>query len=421
MRWATLFIDSMPGVKPAFLFIGLMLSFQRLVIAQEPAPKKFDPVVYHFRDDSLRNETYFFPVLMYTGTNRLMPALCITNNLGQNKRFGYTLFPAWSSAFDAGSGFGTMKYLLPQKALKPVKLSLTLQAKSFFLPPSADSSLRYYRWEAGMEAGFGNEYPGKFSHTLAINYHQNGSSFIRYIEEAGEYRPDRSYKHLRAIRLKYEGTKTNGEKQLRINSGLDLWKSFGRTNLRVGYEHRYAARRLFSVQWYSGAYLFSSENFTQLFDARLNPSAISYRQDVFYDHFFIGRNPSSTFYDQQGISGHGCMYTMSVLGKTWEWTSCVTGTLSLPIDLPLHVYLSTAVLPDPFGRHKLLAVAEGGLLLMPVKKYFEIAFPVFTDKQTKETLDLNSVKYLQRIRFIVNFDQFKHFEWPKGKKKNRSV
>ncbi|PKP04467.1 MAG: hypothetical protein CVU11_04585 [Bacteroidetes bacterium HGW-Bacteroidetes-6] len=375
----------------------------------------FDPVLFHFNDQNNRTETFLYPLIIWSENNRFMPGVFVTNCIGLQHKFDYQMFPMYSSEFESMTGFGKMTLNNLLAGEKIDKSSMFVETKSYFLPDFNKASLRFYQWQAGFQLGTTRKTDSIETRILwGLKFHQNGTQTIVYENNGITYEPKRSYKILKAVRAEWKLERIKPERPFFVDIKGDFWNNFGRIYATYEYDNLYAKHRSFTFKALAGGFLYAKNSFINQFDARLNPASIGYQQDVFYDGWFLGRNPDGKFYNQQGLSGTGCMYTISPLGKTWDWTVAASTSISLPFDLPIRLYLSAGVVPDVLNSNKPFLMTEGGILIMPVKKYFEIAFPVFTDTRTQESIKLNTDNYLQRIRFIVNFDRIKLLKWPSG-------
>jgi len=119
-------------------------------------------------------------------------------------------------------------------------------------------------------------------------------------------------------------------------------------------------------------------------------------------------------YRMQGLYGPGNLYSISPVGQSWNWTLSASGSVSMPFDLPLRLYVAAGISPNSLNANKPFGIFEGGILITTPHKYFEIAFPLVHDKSSKNALLLNTDKYWQRIRFIINFDRINPHTWLKN-------
>jgi hypothetical protein len=422
LRIKIIFISLLFAAFPITECFAQLSPFQPHTLAFRQSPPKentgfFDPVLYHFRDQKNRTETFLYPLIIWSENNRFMPGILVTNCIGLQHKFDYQLFSMYSSKFESmtGSGKMTINHVLSKEKIE--RSSIFVEAKSYFLPDYEGTSLRFYQWEAGFRLGTTHKSDSTETQKhFELKFHQNGTQTIVYENNGTTYEPNQSYKMLKAIRAKWRLERIKPERPFSVTVKGDFWSNFGRIYAMYEYDNLYAKHRSFTFKSFAGGFLYSQSKFINQFDARLNPASIGYQQDVFYDGLFFGRNSEERFYNQQGLSETGCMYTISALGKTWDWTVAASTSISLPFDLPIRLYLSGGIVPDALNSNKPFLMTEGGILIMPVKKYFEIAFPIFTDSRTRESIQLNTSSYLQKIRFIVNFDRIKNLKWPSKRK-----
>lgn len=372
-----------------------------------------NPVLWHLRDDSTRNELFLYPAALWSNTNGLMPLIHITNQLTDTKKIRVKATPVWSGKHHEMMGNASFAWQQTNHKKSFAVKDIYAQTMSFFIPLYGTEKYRYYQWQTGIHFSTHRD-SSQFNHELHLSVTQNGTEFPEF-EWNGMYTLTKAFKVLQAAEISYHGYKNARYRPQSVILQAGLFKEALRFTSRYELDLHYAPQRSFVLRLMGSAYAFSSNRFRERFDGRLNASATSFQQDILYDGCFIGRNSSYSFHRQEGMAETGPLYSVSPLIKTWKWFLASSASVSLPLGIPVRFYLAAAMLPDPFDNNVLMGVFEGGILLMPVKKYFEIAFPLFYDARTHDVLQLNTENYLQQIRLIINFEQLKTLKWPQKK------
>ncbi|GEM_PF-2131921 len=372
----------------------------------------FTPRLYTLKDDSSLRETFVFPLVGWNENDHWMPGVYVTNQMTDKKKFRYQLMPMYSTDTKSLTGTGRISINRYFENRSASTVSLFLQGKSFHLPSYEGDPMRYYQFETGiktiLETG-SDSAPAQ--HTLELKYHQNGTEEMMWISNGTIYVPEQHHKILNAMRAAWTFEKYDSTQPFSTSVKADVWGDFARLSANYEYDYNYEPKRWFTFRAFAGVYLFHDSVFAQNHDARFSPNMPGWKTDIFYDGWFIGRNVYDAFYRMQGMPGPGGLYSISPVGQSWSWTLSVSGSVSMPFDLPLRIYAAAGISPDPLKANKPFGIFEGGLLITTPQKIFEIAFPLVHDKSSKEALLLNTDKYWKRIRFIINFDRINPHTW----------
>ncbi len=372
----------------------------------------FHPRLYTIKDDSALHETFIYPLAGWNENDHWMPGVYITNQLVEKKTIRYQLMPMFST--DTKSLVGTGKISINRyfENRSLCSVSVFLQGKSFHLPSYVGEPMQYYQFETGiktiLETG-SDSVPAQ--HTLELKYHQNGTEEMMWISNGTIYVPEQHHKILNAVRAAWTYEKYDPMQPFSTSVKADVWGDFARMSASYEYDYNYEPKRWFTFRAFAGVIFFHDSVFAQNYDARISPNMPGWKTDIFYDGWFLGRNVYDPVYRMQGMPGPGSLYSISPVGQSWSWTLSASGSVSMPFDLPLRIYAAAGISPDPLKANKPFGIFEGGLLITTPHKFFEIAFPLVHDKSSKDALLLNTDKYWQRIRFIINFDRINPHTW----------
>lgn len=394
----------------------LILSASLIGIKELTAQKSFfQPRFYTLKDDSALNETFIYPLTGWNENDRWMPGVYLTNQLIYEKQIHYQLMPMYSIKTKSFSGAGKIAFNQHFQNSFINNISLFIQGKSFHLPSYENKQMRYYQFETGIKTTFKNATDNaNINQFLEIKYHQNGTEEIIWTNNGSTYIPSPHHKILNAVRAKWQYEKTDSIQPFVASVNVNAWKNYARIYANYEYDYNYEPKRWFTFRAFAGIYLFHDSAFMQKYDARLSPNMPGWKTDVFYDGWFLGRNVNEPVYRMQGLYGPGNLYSISPVGQSWNWTLSASGSVSMPFDLPLRLYVAAGISPNSLNANKPFGIFEGGILITTPHKYFEIAFPLVHDKSSKNALLLNTDKYWQRIRFIINFDRINPHTWLKN-------
>ena len=293
-------------------------------------------------------------------------------------------------------------------------LSFFLQGKRFHLAPLSNHSLGYFQYEIGAKYTYTLQSDSVLKqHVIEAKYHKSETEGVNYKRVNGAVEAEKHVKHLDAIRTKWQFINHDKEQPFLTQVKIDAWTDFARMTANYEYDYNFKPKRWFTFRAFAGLFFYKSDEFVNKYDARISTNMYGWQNDIFYDGWFLGRNVNKAIYLMQGMSGEGSLYSISPLGKNWDWAISTSGSITFPIDIPLRVYASAGIAPNQLQNNKPYGMFEGGIVIMPSKKFFEIAFPLILDKSSKKVLSLNTKNYWQRIRIIVNFDKINPHSWLK--------
>jgi len=372
----------------------------------------FHPRLYTLKDDSAFREIFIYPLVGWNENDHWMPGAYVTNQLFDKKKIRYQLVPLYSTDSKSLVGTGQVSFNKDLKNKLLSNVSVFLHGKSFHLPSFEGKPNRYYQYESGLKATIekgSDSLPAQ--HSIELKYHQNGTEEIVWINNGAGYSPTNHFKILNAVRAEWKYEKFDPTQPFSTSVHADVWSNFARMSANYEYDYNYEPKRWFTFRAFAGVFFSHDSVFSQNHDARFSPNMPGWKTDIFYDGWFLGRNVNDAIYKMQGMPGSGSLYSISPIGQSWNWTLSMSGSVSMPFDLPLRIYAAAGISPDPLKANKPFGVFEGGLLITTPQKFFEIAFPLVHDKSSKNALLLNTDKYWQRIRFIINFDRLNPHSW----------
>ena len=112
----------------------------------------------------------------------------------------------------------------------------------------------------------------------------------------------------------------------------------------------------------------------------------------------------------------GGFVTPMALGQSGKWLAALHISSDNPTPLPFRPFLNIGTnegIKQVFPDIKSSFMYEGGLTLSLVKGIAEVHFPLFNSKDISRTLEVNNVKFAEKIRFVLDlsklsFDQLRN-------------
>lgn len=138
--------------------------------------------------------------------------------------------------------------------------------------------------------------------------------------------------------------------------------------------------------------------------------------DYLYDHTLLGRDQSyPDMTNQQSTGTHGDFKINTSLGSSNSWLAALNLKVEAPIGLPIGVFADAGVLPVRVNNNgkftdEVRLQYDGGIYIPIRKDIFEIYIPLFYSEDIKASLTYSKVSFMQRIRFILNFNELNPFK-----------
>jgi hypothetical protein len=359
------------------------------------------------------SEFKLYPVAGYTFNSGFLPGMFLTNQVDSLKRFAFQVMPMYAWKQQNIIGEGKFSYNKMNSSGKIKHFKAFVSGRSYFFRSSNDFDFRAWRVETGIQITFHNpEGKNELINTFSAKLHHSKQDILSYMMVDSTYIPTKDTRTLNALRLNWTYDFRRAENPIGYEFNTDISDEFARVqgifHGKLNYD---SPKKFFEYRFYAGAYIFKKNSFQNDFDGRLGISGITSEQDIFIDHWFLGRNYATHHMsDQQTYIDQGGFYTNMISGKSWDWASALTFKTTMPFDAPFQLYLGIGAFPN-YINNKVQTAYEGGILIAPFPGVLEIAFPILLDPKSLETLNLNTNNYLEKIRFILNFEKINLYKW----------
>jgi len=140
--------------------------------------------------------------------------------------------------------------------------------------------------------------------------------------------------------------------------------------------------------------------------------------DYLYDHTLLGRDqsyPDMTTQQTTGTQGDFKVNSVYRIGSSDSWLASLNFKLEAPIGIPIGVFGDAGIHPKTVisnsGVSNEVGFQYDGGIYIPIRKdIFEIYIPLFYSEDIKATLDSWDVSFMQRIRFVLNFNELNPFK-----------
>lgn len=356
---------------------------------------------------------HLYPAAGYTFNSGFLPGVYFTNKKDSVKKFTYQIMPLYAWKQQNAIGEGKLSFNLFPANGKTTRFQAFISGRSYFFHSTNDFDFRATRIEFGVKFKLRNSAKkNKLNNEITAKLHFSQQDMLGYTEIDSNWIPQKTTRQLKALRLNWIYDYRREENPFGYEINTDISDKFARIqgifHGKLNYD---SPKKFFEYRFFAGAYIFKKNSFQSNFDGRLGISGITGEQDIFIDHWFLGRNYATHHIsDQQTYRDQGGFYTNMMGGKSWDWAVTTTFKTTMPFDAPFQLYLGLGAYPDIIND-KVQTAYEGGILFAPIPGVLEIAFPLLVDPKSLETLNLNTDNYLEKIRFILNFEKLKGHKW----------
>ncbi len=141
-------------------------------------------------------------------------------------------------------------------------------------------------------------------------------------------------------------------------------------------------------------------------DTRFRLSGWNGPWDYAFNEYYIGRSESSGFLSQQVSHRDGDFKVNTFVGQTNRWML----TANLEWDVPMiyagaYIDIGTYSGAGSYPGSQVLAY-NWGIYLRTPDRTFQIYFPIMASSDIKQSVDLNTTTYWERIRFTLQLQNF---------------
>ncbi|MBN1819345.1 MAG: hypothetical protein JW833_01435, partial [Prolixibacteraceae bacterium] len=200
-----------------------------------------------------------------------------------------------------------------------------------------------------------------------------------------------------------------------VGLNIEASNSFVKTYLEANYRFDITQKKTFDLRLFAGGFLNKKENLPPIYNFKL--SGISGTDDYLYRELYAGRfeDPESpAILSNQFEQTNGGFAVYSPLGQTSTWliSANMASSLPLPDFLPLQLFADVAFVNNPHpvvGYSNTRFFYEAGIKANIVKDFFELYFPLVMSKNIQSYSNNISGNYLQKVRFILRFEEINLF------------
>ncbi len=341
---------------------------------------------------------YVVPALGYNMYNGLMLGGVLHNVGILRKHFEYQIMPLYSSNNKELAGAAQFDYFI-----RPVNscfrnVTLTASAERFSLRYSPN----YNRIVLGGTFDFAKRNEStKKSSSLNIRHIFIQSTPYLTSPEAESITQENNYNQ---ITFNHKNSRVLNPYS--INFDAQQGSSFAKISATINYRISYKQNKKgLDIRFFAGTFLWTSNDYNSGPDVRFRLSGQTGYQDYLFNNIYLGRQENSGLWSQQMTNTDGGFKVFSYRGQTTKYLATLNFKTSIPGRLPLKLYADFGTYENEEKDREILNY-NAGLIVSFIPDNFEVYIPLMVSKQIQNTLDLNTISFSERIRFVLNINAF---------------
>ncbi len=356
-------------------------------------------------ENGKKTQVFGIPTIGWNEYDKIMLGVGIYNSFLPKQKFEYQLFPMYSISNKQLNGYGNIAYnlnLTSSKVFKDIKVGIHEARYSFFngnlgnatfikTAPYVELELKKKQLRSPINSVIKAQF-------FNLNESYNNTSFINNYG-----RISYNFKKKNAI-TPFE---LNGELEQKFETS-DSQTSFTKISAEAIQKFRYNKKgSRISARFFAGGFL-SNQTANPRYNFRMDGDNGSSNSgillDYTYDNLFLGRSETEGILFQQFYNGQGNFKIATPLGQSNEWITA----LNIKIDAPNGRWLG---LYSDFGYNSNKTfMASAGAYVTILGGLLEVYLPLAYSENIKNVPSFSSKKYLEKVRFVINFNNLNVFK-----------
>lgn len=330
-------------------------------------------------EDPYYNQVLYVPSLTYNYYDGLSPGLRLHNKTILDKPFIFDINPAYSTKTDnlSGSAAFSANQNYRNSALYNIRYSIS--GSYFHYAPDAS----YLKINPMVQLRIRQK-----------NFRDNRKQLIMFRQvlvnrEKSALVIDNSTENYSVFDAKYFNTRTEGTNHLSFMSDVQLSANFGKIASEIEYRKLFENNLQINLRLYAGSFLYNTTA-SDFFSF-----ALDHPTDYLFDYNYYGRSESKGFYSQQFILAEGGFKSKLDTPFANKWITTLNGSFNVWNWLELYGDIGLIKNRSQNARF----VYDSGIRLNLVTDYFELYFPIYSNKGW----EIAQNNYNEKIRFVVTF------------------
>jgi hypothetical protein len=353
-------------------------------------------------ENSNRTQMLFAPYLAWNNYDKTQVGLAFYSPFLPAQKFSYLLVPAVGTASKQFIGFGKLNYNFYPDNLQQFTVGVSAKRFSYLLFPQ---NMMFNKVEPHISIELKKKNSrSPYTHSLNmrsaviwldwLNFENKKKETQRYYVNEIKYRMERNTTlHPFNVQVTFQ----------QGNSFAGLWAE---GNFKISYKQHNQEMRIRVFAGGFPLYLKSSSDISsplpKLYLSYVTDNNFAYwlQKDYMFDENYLDRNGRDKYLGRQVSTLGAGFHSFTNFGATNKFMSAVNISSSIYKFIPIHPFLSAAVLLN--DNKKMQFAAEFGLSAVLVKDMIEIHLPLATTKNISDSQKINGInKWYQKFTFTL--------------------
>lgn len=335
-------------------------------------------------EDPFYNQVIYAPILTYNVYDGFSPGMRFHNRAILNRPFLYDINPTYALKSKTLTGSAIFMINKDYRDSNLFNVRYSISGNYFHYAPDAT----YLKINPMMLMQIRNE-----------NYRDNRKQLLLFRQviinrQQSDIVVDSSLQDYSVFDAKYVNSRTELTNHISFMGDIQFSGKFGKISSEVQYRKLYEDNRQLNLRLYAGVFTYNKSN------SDFYSFALDRPTDYLFDYAYLGRSSSTGIVSQEFILAEGGFKSKLNTPYANQWMTTLNGSYS--IWNWIEAYGDIGLVKNSQQKEKFCY--DGGIRLNLLTDYFELFFPIYSNKGW----EISQPNYNEKIRFVItlNPDKF---------------
>ncbi|POY40944.1 aminopeptidase [Flavobacterium alvei] len=335
-------------------------------------------------EDPFYNQVIYAPILTYNVYDGFSPGMRFHNRAILNRPFLYDINPTYALKSKTLTGSAIFMINKDYRDSNLFNVRYSISGNYFHYAPDAT----YLKINPMMLMQIRNE-----------NYRDNRKQLLLFRQviinrQQSDIVVDSSLQDYSVFDAKYVNSRTELTNHISFMGDVQFSGKFGKISSEVQYRKLYEDNRQLNLRLYAGVFTYNKSN------SDFYSFALDRPTDYLFDYAYLGRSSSTGIVSQEFILAEGGFKSKLNTPYANQWMTTLNGSYS--IWNWIEAYGDIGLVKNSQQKEKFCY--DGGIRLNLLTDYFELFFPIYSNKGW----EISQPNYNEKIRFVItlNPDKF---------------
>lgn len=335
-------------------------------------------------EDPFYNQVIYAPILTYNVYDGFSPGMRFHNRAILNRPFLYDINPTYALKSKTLTGSAIFMINKDYRDSNLFNVRYSISGNYFHYAPDAT----YLKINPMILMQIRNE-----------NYRDNRKQLLLFRQviinrQQSDIVVDSSLQDYSVFDAKYVNSRTELTNHISFMGDVQFSGKFGKISSEVQYRKLYEDNRQLNLRLYTGVFTYNKSN------SDFYSFALDRPTDYLFDYAYLGRSSNTGIVSQEFILAEGGFKSKLSTPYANQWMTTLNGSYS--IWNWIEAYGDIGLVKNSQQKEKFCY--DGGIRLNLLTDYFELFFPIYSNKGW----EISQPNYNEKIRFVItlNPDKF---------------